>query len=88
MSSHPFVKQAITIPKYNKDHKVVQLIAYVVQNDNPVERDSELTVEIKKYLLDTMMSYMIPQKFVYVDVLPLTQNGKIDRKTLINEVNA
>lgn len=88
VSSHPFVKQAITIPKYNKDHKVVQLIAYVVQNDNPVERDSELTVEIKKYLLDTMMSYMIPQKFVYVDVLPLTQNGKIDRKTLINEVNA
>ncbi|MHC9536317.1 D-alanine--poly(phosphoribitol) ligase subunit DltA [Dellaglioa sp. BT-FLS60] len=88
VSSHMFVKQAITIPKYNKDHKVSQLIAYIVQKEHPFQRDTELTAAIKKDLMDKMMSYMIPQRFVYVDTLPLTQNGKIDRKKLINEVNA
>lgn len=88
VSSAPFVKQAITIPKYDRDHKVAQLIAYVVQKEHPFDRDAELTAAIKKAMAKTTMSYMIPQKFVYVDSLPLTQNGKIDRKKLINEVNA
>jgi acyl-CoA synthetase (AMP-forming)/AMP-acid ligase II len=30
---------------------------------------------------------MIPQKFVYAGHLPLTKNGKIDRKRIIDEVN-
>ncbi|MCZ2492284.1 D-alanine--poly(phosphoribitol) ligase subunit DltA [Dellaglioa carnosa] len=88
VASAPYVKQAITIPKYDKDHKVSQLIAYVVQKEHPFDRDIELTAAIKKDMAETTMSYMIPQKFVYVDSLPLTQNGKIDRKKLINEVNA
>ena len=33
------------------------------------------------------MEYMIPQRFIYVEQLPHTANGKIDRKWLTNEVN-
>ena len=51
------------------------------------ESDFKLTQAIKQELLETMMSYMMPQKFIYVDSLPLTANGKIDRKSLMKEVN-
>lgn len=81
-----YIGQAAAVPKY-KDGKVQQLIAYVVVKDNPFEKDYQLTKAIKKELAETVMDYMIPQRFVYVDHLELTQNGKIDRKGLINEVN-
>lgn len=81
-----YISQAAAVPKY-KDGKVQQLIAYVVPKDNPFEKDYQLTKAIKQELAETVMDYMIPQRFIYVDHLALTQNGKIDRKGLINEVN-
>lgn len=85
-----YVSQATTVPRYGKDHKVSQLIAYVVKDETKTadfESDFKLTQAIKQELLETMMSYMMPQKFIYVDSLPLTANGKIDRKSLMKEVN-
>ena len=69
---------------------ISQLIAYVVKDETKAadfESDFKLTQAIKQELLETMMSYMMPQKFIYVDSLPLTANGKIDRKSLMKEVN-
>ncbi|MCR1900548.1 D-alanine--poly(phosphoribitol) ligase subunit DltA [Ligilactobacillus apodemi] len=86
-----YVSQATTVPHYGKDHKVNQLVAYVVKDKDKTaefESDFKVTQAIKKELLETMMSYMMPQKFVYVDSLPLTANGKIDRKSLMKEVNS
>lgn len=37
---------------------------------------------IKDYLLDFLPDYMIPSYFVRLDSLPLSHNGKIDRKAL------
>ncbi|MBU5361583.1 D-alanine--poly(phosphoribitol) ligase subunit DltA [Enterococcus raffinosus] len=82
-----YVKQATVVPKY-QDHKVQQLVAYVVANDNDFEKAYQLTKAVKEELAEGVMEYMIPQKFVYVDQLPRTANGKIDRKRLINEVNS
>ncbi len=80
----------LKLRRYGKDHKVSQLIAYVVKDETKTadfESDFKLTQAIKQELLETMMSYMMPQKFIYVDSLPLTANGKIDRKSLMKEVN-
>lgn len=82
-----YVKQATVVPKYH-EHKVQQLVAYVVAESNPFDKEFKLTKAIKAELAETVMDYMIPQKFVYVEKLPLTANGKIDRKGLMNEVNA
>lgn len=81
------ISQATTVPKYDKNHKVSQLIAYIVPEDNDYEDEFKLTQAIKKELQEIMMAYMMPQRFVYVDSLPLTPNGKIDRKSLMKEVN-
>ncbi|MEC0182799.1 non-ribosomal peptide synthetase [Paenibacillus peoriae] len=45
--------------------------------------DKQLTVrEIRSALLATLPGYMIPSAFVQLDRIPLTANGKIDRKAL------
>ena len=82
-----YVKQATTVPRYDKNCKVSQLVAYVVPNDNDFELEFALTQAIKKELGEMVMSYMIPQRFIYRDSLPLTANGKVDRKSLMAEVN-
>ena len=52
------------------------LCAYLVS-------DKELTVsELRKYLSVKLLDYMIPSFFIYLEKLPLNQNGKIDRKVL------
>ena len=43
--------------------------------------DVETTV-IKKELKQCIFKYMIPGKFIQIDQMPLTDNGKIDRKKL------
>ena len=81
-----YVDKATVVPKY-KDHKVQQLFAFVVAKENDFAKEFELTKAIKAELAQTVMDYMIPQRFVYVKELPRTANGKIDRKGLMNEVN-
>ena len=86
-----FIESAVAVPRYNKDHKVQNLLAYVILKDGvreQFERDMDITKAIKEDLTDIMMSYMMPSKFLYRDSLPLTPNGKIDIKGLINEVNS
>jgi pyochelin synthetase len=36
--------------------------------------------DIKSYLMNHLPDYMIPNNFIFVDKLPLNNNGKIDRK--------
>lgn len=85
-----FIESAVAVPRYNKDHKVQNLLAYIILKDGvreQFEREIDITKAIKEDLADIMMSYMMPSKFLYRDSLPLTPNGKIDIKGLINEVN-
>ena len=39
-------------------------------------------MELKEHLTRSLPDYMIPAFFVYLDKIPLTSNGKIDRKAL------
>ncbi len=55
------------------------LVAYYTAN-----QELEKT-EIKKGLIADLPDYMIPSYFVYLPQMPLTRNGKIDRKALLTE---
>ena len=90
LNKSKYIESAVAVPRYNKDHKVQNLLAYVILKDGVAEqfeREIDITKSIKEDLQDIMMSYMMPSKFLYRETLPLTPNGKIDIKGLISEVN-
>lgn len=69
------ISQAVVSP-VEKNGKVSYLVAHVV-------KDTDLEVDaIKEALAQTLPTYMIPKKFIMHDVLPMTPNGKVDRKQL------
>ena len=55
-----------------------QLVAYLVPHGAP----ETLTDELRVLLRQSLPEYMVPTTFVFVDVLPLTRHGKVDRNAL------
>ena len=56
------------------------LAAYVVINS--LGEGEDCVGVLRKYLQQRPVKYMLPSAFVVLDELPLTSNGKIDRKSL------
>ena len=62
----------------HKDSKQKQLIAYYIANES-----IEVNVaELKGFLSTLLPSYMIPTYFIQVTNIPLTANGKVNKKAL------
>lgn len=57
------------------------LHSFILHNNekNPFMNDCQL----KSYCAEKLVSYMIPEKFCYAVRLPLTENGKVDRKSIL-----
>ncbi len=71
------VKQAVVITKEDTPGDV-RLIAYYVPEEN-----KQITItDLRKQLRRKLPDYMMPQHFVEIDGIPLTPNGKVDRKAL------
>ncbi|MCU5747037.1 D-alanine--poly(phosphoribitol) ligase subunit DltA [Staphylococcus sp. SQ8-PEA] len=77
------VREAIVVPVYRRG-KVAHLLG-VTMTTHQIEDEAQTTHDMKAELKHILPEYMIPKKFVFVDQLPLTHNGKLDRKK-INEV--
>lgn len=80
-----YVNSVVVIP-VSKGNKVTHLLAVVVPKKHNFSKDFELTKTIKKELQSKLPDYMIPRVFKYVETIPLTNNGKIDRKKIAVEV--
>jgi len=55
-----------------------QLVGYVV----PREGRSPTAEDLRQYVKQKLPEYMAPAHFVFLDSIPLTTNGKVDRKAL------
>jgi amino acid adenylation domain-containing protein len=62
------------------DHRgVPRLVAYLVAHDAATLPDA---AALRTILLRTLPDYMVPEYFVALASMPLTSNGKVDRKAL------
>lgn len=78
-----FVKNAVVIPVY-KNEKISHLTALVV-TDNQNMSDIELMLSVKSELKNLLPEYMVPRIIKRIDLIPMTTNGKADRKKLMEE---
>ncbi|WP_338356167.1 amino acid adenylation domain-containing protein [Yeosuana marina] len=69
------VEHAVVITNENDAHEV-ELVAYLISRSKL--SFMEIKLHLKKYLPD----YMIPTYLIQLESLPLTDNGKIDKKAL------
>ncbi|MCX6580880.1 MAG: amino acid adenylation domain-containing protein [Candidatus Aminicenantes bacterium] len=74
------VKEAVVIA--GKDPKgETYLCAYIVPV-NPQQGNKETLAGLRKSLAGVLPDYMTPSYFIYLDKIPLTPNGKVNRKAL------
>jgi amino acid adenylation domain-containing protein len=79
LTNHHNIKEAVVIARQDKTGQKY-LCAYIVFDDAANEIPGNET--IKEFLANHLPTYMIPPYFVRLKEIPLTPNGKIDRKSL------
>jgi amino acid adenylation domain-containing protein len=77
LSAHPEVKtNAVVLREDVSGEK--QLVAYVVAKEKGRASSSEL----RTYLKTKMPDWMVPSSILLIEQMPMTANGKVDRKAL------
>jgi len=76
LRQHPAVEDVAVVLKEGKGGK--RLVAYLV----PANPSASSHSDLRKYLSQKLPDYMVPSTFVTLEKLPVTPNGKVDRKSL------
>ncbi|MFY0567266.1 non-ribosomal peptide synthase/polyketide synthase [Archangium lansingense] len=74
----PDVQEAVVLAREDSPGDK-RLVAYVVGTDGP---ESVEPRTLREHLLRTLPEYMVPAVFIPMEALPLSPNGKVDRKAL------
>jgi amino acid adenylation domain-containing protein len=77
LTQHPGIDQAVVVDREIAGDK--RLFGYVV----PKHQQSPAASELKDLLRGKLPAYMIPSDIVFLETLPLTLNGKVDRRALL-----
>ncbi|TSD67380.1 amino acid adenylation domain-containing protein [Inquilinus sp. KBS0705] len=77
------IKQAVVIARAD-NNGVDKLIAYVVLTDGaePTDNQAEFINAWRAALKKSVPDYMVPDNFIIIRQMPLTPNGKVDKKSL------
>ncbi|NER29540.1 MAG: amino acid adenylation domain-containing protein, partial [Symploca sp. SIO1C4] len=77
VSQHPEVWESVVMMREDEPGDK-RLVAYAV----PQSESSPTTAQLRQFLEAKLPAYMVPNAFVILESLPLTANGKINRRAL------
>jgi amino acid adenylation domain-containing protein len=77
LASHPQIWETVVLV-WDDTRGDKRLVAYIV----PQPEITVIIDEIRQFLTAKLPGYMVPNAFVILEALPLTANGKIDRRAL------
>lgn len=79
----PDVKQAVVVAQPDRNG-INKLVAYIVINHNYITEDEFILIKNwRASLKNSLPDYMVPDDFIIITSIPLTPNGKVDKKALI-----
>ncbi|HEY0737424.1 MAG TPA: amino acid adenylation domain-containing protein [Herpetosiphonaceae bacterium] len=95
LAQHPVVREAVVVAREYAPGDL-RLVAYVVESREPRTQNLEAEVPdstspgghpalgsaLRSFLAEQLPEYMLPSAYVLVEALPLSPNGKIDRRAL------
>lgn len=80
----PGIRRAAVLP-VRRGGQVRSLSAFVAAEEMPKDAFAE-SQRLREALRRFLPDYMIPKKFVFLESLPLTVNGKVDRRVLGGDI--
>ncbi|MFP5286522.1 MAG: amino acid adenylation domain-containing protein, partial [Thermoanaerobaculia bacterium] len=75
LCAHPAVKVAVVLARVDRPGDR-RLVAYVTGDREPSPP------ELRRHLFESLPEYMVPSAFVVLPAMPLSPNGKVDRRAL------
>src|SRR5580765_7426555 len=87
LMEHPEVRESVVVAREDESGEK-RLVAYVVPEGESEESNNESgrvglqMSELREHLLGKLPEYMVPTTYVPLKKIPLTPNGKIDRRSL------
>ena len=76
LATHAAVQECVVVAQGDADD--VRLVAYVVMQAGQSLNESEL----RQHARERLPQYMVPSVFMVIDKMPLTANGKVNRRAL------
>ena len=78
LMAYPSIKEAVVLAREDQPNDK-RLVAYLVESETGTTQIDSLKARLK----DVLPDYMVPSAFVLLDEMPLSANGKLDRKRLM-----
>ncbi|MCP4150678.1 MAG: amino acid adenylation domain-containing protein, partial [bacterium] len=81
--SHPEIKEAVVLDRESKDGDKTLSAYYVAESTRQPDFGTQPPNNLNDFLTQFLPDYMIPSFFTRLEKIPLTPNGKVDRKSLL-----